>query len=160
MDRTFEMKKDDTAQLPPGCDSVVVGMGWTCGGSVDFDASIICLDANKKKTDLINFGHLQGSGIRHRGDNTTGAGSGDDERIRLDLNEIPSNTHECFVTVNIFSDGVTFSRVSNAYIRLCVAQGDKYDTGHVLALYPLDSSIRSRGLVFAKLIRKGPHWVF
>jgi stress response protein SCP2 len=118
------------------------------------------LDKDKHKTDLINYSHLQGSGIRHRGDNTSGAGSGDDERIRIDLDNVPHNTQELFVTVNIYTGGVTFSRVQNAYIRLCVAQGNFYDTGHELARFPLGNNIKTRGLVFAKLVRRGPHWVF
>jgi stress response protein SCP2 len=64
------------------------------------------------------------------------------------------------VTVNIYTGGVTFSRVQNAYIRLCVAQGNFYDTGHELARFPLGNNIKTRGLVFAKLVRRGPHWVF
>lgn len=92
LEKTFIMSKDDTVRLPPGCDKVVVGLGWTCEGKVDFDASVICLDKEKQKMDLINYSRLQGSGIHHRGDNTTGAGSGDDERIAIDLKKVPAIT--------------------------------------------------------------------
>jgi hypothetical protein len=47
METTFTMKKDDVAQMPPGCLGIIVGLGWDCRGDVDFDASIIGLDANK-----------------------------------------------------------------------------------------------------------------
>jgi stress response protein SCP2 len=46
--------------------------------------------------------------MEHRGDNTTGAGSGDDERIRIEFGNIPQHTMELFVTVNIYTSGVTF----------------------------------------------------
>ena len=66
---------------------------------------------------------------------------------------------ELFITVNIYTNGVTFSKVRNAYVRLCVANL-KYSTGHVLAKYPLTGSIGTRGLVFAKLSRSGGNgWV-
>jgi len=66
---------------------------------------------------------LSCEGIKHRGDNTTGEGSGDDERIRIDLDKVNSKTEEIFVVVNIYSNGVTFRKVSNAYVRLCSSSG-------------------------------------
>jgi len=83
------MKKDDVAQLPPGANGMIIGLGWTCSGDIDFDASIVGLDINKQKTQLVNFSQKESMGILHRGDNTTGAGSGDDERIRIDFGNIP-----------------------------------------------------------------------
>ena len=53
------------------------------------------------------------------GDNTTGEGAGDDEKIRIDFDKVPKEVFELFVTVNIYSNGKTFNDVSNAYIRLC-----------------------------------------
>lgn len=47
---TFTMKKDDVAQLPPGANAMVIGLGWTSRRDLDFDASIIGLDQNKQKT--------------------------------------------------------------------------------------------------------------
>lgn len=85
MEKTFNMKKGDAASLPPSANSVVVGLGWTSKGSVDFDASVVCLDAGMNKKDIIFYGKKKGSGIFHRGDNTTGAGSGDDERIKINF---------------------------------------------------------------------------
>jgi len=52
---TFTMKKDDVAQLPPGANGMIIGLGWTCSGDIDFDASIVGLDINKQKTQLVNF---------------------------------------------------------------------------------------------------------
>ena len=85
LEKTFNMKKDDVAQLPPSANSVVVGLGWDCKRATDFDASVICLDSGMNKKDLIYYGKRQGSGIFHQGDNTTGAGSGDDERIKINF---------------------------------------------------------------------------
>jgi len=89
LEKNFEMKKNDSAFLPEGVDSVIIGMGWTCNRNFDLDASIVAMDANKNKTFHVNFGTKKGPGVTHRGDNTTGEGSGDDERIRIDFNHVP-----------------------------------------------------------------------
>lgn len=133
------MKKDDAAMLPPNLPGIVIGLGWTCSGDVDFDASVVCLDQNKNNMGVISFAQKVGNGVTHRGDNTTGAGSGDDERIKIDFPKVPMNIMELCVTVNIYTGGVTFQKVKNAYIRVC-AQADQgtFNVGHVLAKYPLD----------------------
>jgi len=87
---------------------MVVGLGWTCDGAVDLDASIICLDMFKNKTDLISCEKMMGSGMTHRGDNPDGAGEGDDERIRIDFGNVPTSCCELYVTVNIASENCTF----------------------------------------------------
>jgi hypothetical protein len=56
MEKTFNMKKNDVAALPPSANSVIVGLGWDCSGSVDFDASIVCLDSQMAKQDIIYYG--------------------------------------------------------------------------------------------------------
>jgi len=54
----------------------------------------------------VNFNNLKAEGVTHRGDNRTGDGDGDDELIRIDLNQVPAGTIELFVVVNIFSPDV------------------------------------------------------
>jgi hypothetical protein len=49
MEKTFNMKKNDVAALPPSANSVIVGLGWDCSKNVDFDASIVCLDSKMTK---------------------------------------------------------------------------------------------------------------
>lgn len=155
MDKTFTMHKDDSAILPEGCDCVIVGLGWTCPGSIDLDASIVCVDSNKGKQNIIYYGNKKGKGIIHAGDNTTGDGDGDDEMIKISLGEVDRNVAELYVTVNIYSSNTSFSQVRDAYVRLCVAKNSSnFDCGHELAKYPLDAKLNSRGLVFAKLERK------
>jgi hypothetical protein len=45
MEKTFEMRKNDSAFLPQECTSVVVGLGWTPQGYIDLDASVVGLNA-------------------------------------------------------------------------------------------------------------------
>jgi len=105
------MKKDDMAQLPPGANAMIIGLGWTCRKDYDFDASIVGLDANKQRVQLCSFANKKQDGILHRGDNTTGAGSGDDERIRIEFGNVPQYTQELFVIINIYSNNATFRDV-------------------------------------------------
>ena len=119
MEKTFNMKKNDVASLPASANSVVVGMGWSCSLSTDFDASVVCLDSAMNKKDIICFVKQSGSGIFHRGDNTSGAGSGDDERIKINFDQVPQDITNLFVTVNIYSGASSFGEVRDAYIRIC-----------------------------------------
>ena len=96
LEETFTMKKNDIVQLPPDVKSVIIGLGWSVStwidNDIDFDASIVCLDADKEKLEIVNFAQKKVEGIIHRGDDVTGAGSGDDERIRIDFEKLPSVT--------------------------------------------------------------------
>ena len=143
MDKTFHMKKDDRAQLPPDAKAVIIGLGWDCEGSIDLDASIVPLDANKNEHDIVYFGNQTGKGIQHSGDNTTGDGDGDDELIRIDFDQVDSKSVELYVVVNIYTSWAKFSDVSNAYMRICVKDPNKgqFSPGHELARYTLDRNI-------------------
>jgi stress response protein SCP2 len=161
MEKTFEMKKNDSAFLPQECKSVMIGLGWTCKGSIDLDASIVGLRANKEVDFTVNFGNKSAAGVTHRGDNTSGDGAGDDERIRIDLANVKSSTQELYVTINIYTSNISFHQVKDAYVRLCVAgTRGQFDAGHELADYPLDGNLPCRGIVFCRLARHGQKWSF
>ncbi|MCA1770594.1 MAG: TerD family protein [Halomonas sp.] len=57
------------------------------GDSIDLDASVILLDANKSAVDTVSFNQLKSKdgAIRHGGYNLTGEGEGDDEVIYVEL---------------------------------------------------------------------------
>ena len=44
------MKKDDIAQLPPGANAMIIGLGWTSRRDLDFDASVVGVDVNHNRT--------------------------------------------------------------------------------------------------------------
>ena len=91
----LNLKKNDILNLAkknPGLKKVILGAGWdVASGGQDFDLDIAAflLNANGKvqniPDDVIFFNNMQGQGIYLEGDNRTGAGEGDDERIRIDL---------------------------------------------------------------------------
>ncbi len=68
----------------------------------------MCLDGHKNKIDIINYSHKESAGIVHAGDNRTGAGSGDDELIRIDFMNLPNICLEVFIVVNMYTDNCTF----------------------------------------------------
>ena len=75
--------------------------------------------------DVIYFNHKIADGIQLEKDNLTGEGDGDDERIDVDLNKIPSRIHEIVFAIVIFDADVkrqSFGMIKNAFIRLLDAE--------------------------------------
>ena len=115
----------------PGLNNILVGLGWDVnafdsGTSFDLDASVFIADASGKcpsEKEFIFYGnkeHTSGS-VKHMGDNTTGEGEGDDEQIRIILNQVPANLEKIAFTVTIYEAEQrhqNFGQVSNAYIRI------------------------------------------
>ena len=56
--------------------------------------------------------------IRHAGDNWTGEGSGDDERIEIYLDKIQDKVDSIWPVINIYDKGKQFDDVDGAYCRL------------------------------------------
>jgi tellurium resistance protein TerD len=159
VEKVFNMSKGDSANIPENLSQLNVGLGWDCESSIDLDASVIVLGGSRVITtcyfaqkSVPNFG------LYHQGDNTTGAGSGDDETIRMDLAQAASRggpATSLIVVVNVYSAGASFDRsVKNAYVRLYMPEGNKE-----LARYKLsDGAVSSRGLVFAEIYRGNHGW--
>src|SRR4051794_40851108 len=83
----------------PGLSAVTVGLGWdlrtTTGTDFDLDASALVLDASGKIVSdqhFVFFNNLRtpDGGVEHTGDNTTGAGEGDDEQINVTFGAMPA----------------------------------------------------------------------
>ncbi|QXJ25117.1 TerD family protein [Actinomadura graeca] len=152
----------------PGLTAVTVGLGWdvrtTTGTDFDLDASALVLDASGKiLTDqhFVFFNNLRtpDGGVEHTGDNTTGAGEGDDEQLKVNFGALPATAERVAFAVSIYDGdgrGQNFGQVRNAYIRV-LNQGD----GAELARYDLseDASMET-AMVFGELYRSGAEWKF
>merc|ERR1719217_134361 len=138
---------------------VYLGMSWKEKGSskIDVDASLVAFSGGELQ-DVIHFGKLinDSKSCRHTGDVLTGgieAGqvdkNSDLERVYIWLTKMPANI-DCVVCVaNVYTSGVSFADISNAYIRLVNA-----DTDQELARVPLSGGgLKGNALVFAKLYR-------
>ncbi len=153
----------------PGLSNVVVGLGWDVnqydtGASFDLDAEAFLLTETgrvSRSEDFIFFGnvtHPSGS-VQHLGDNTTGAGDGDDEQIKVDLNRVPENIQRISFTVTIYEAEErrqNFGQVRNAFIRIYnEATGEeilRYDLGE-------DFSIETAA-IFGELYKNNGEWKF
>ncbi len=153
----------------PGLKNVVVGLGWDVnafdtGGNFDLDtAAFLLTDTGKvaSSDDFVFFGNLRhtSGSVQHMGDNTTGAGDGDDEQIKVDLSLVPANVTKIAFTVTIYEAEArhqNFGQVNNAYIRIYnEANGEellRYDLGE-------DFSIETAA-VFGELYKNGDEWKF
>jgi len=123
-------------------------------GSIDLDASAILFDENKKVLDAIWFAQLRSrdGSIQHSGDNLTGEGDGDDEKIHVDLTRVPPQVKSIVFTISSFR-GQTFEKVENAFCRLVD------DTNNTeIAKYNLSSQGNYTALIIARVYRHNGAW--
>ncbi len=152
----------------PGLKAVTLGLGWdarsTDGQPFDLDASLFILKADGKvraDSDFIFYNNLRSSdgSVEHTGDNTTGAGDGDDESIKVDLLKVPADVQKLAVTVTIHEATErkqNFGMVSNAFIRV-LNQADTKE----LARYDLSEDASTEtAMIFGELYRQGTDWKF
>lgn len=162
-------QKVDLTKGNPGLKNLLVGLGWDVnvydgGDDFDLDAAAFLLGENGKcanEKDFIFYGNLEhvSGGVKHCGDNLTGAGDGDDEQITIDLSKVPANVTKIAFTVTIYeaeSRRQNFGQVSNAFIRIV----DNVN-GQELIRYDLgeDFSIET-AVVVGELYRNNGEWKF
>ena len=166
------LKKGQKIDLTKGNKSlkkILVGLGWDTNkydGGYDFDldaAAFCCGDDDKVHEDLDfifynNLKHESGA-IEHLGDNLTGEGEGDDEKIVIDLSLLPARITKINFTVTIHEAderGQNFGQVSNAYVRVVNQENDeeliRYDLGE-------DFSVET-AIVVAQLYKHNGEWKF
>ena len=153
----------------PGLSRVVVGLGWDVnqfdtGGVFDLDtAAFLLTDSGKvsRSEDFVFFGNLThpSGAVQHMGDNLTGAGDGDDEQIKLNLQQIPDHITKIAFTVTIYEADIrhqNFGQVNNAFIRIY-----NDENGEELLRYDLgeDFSIETAA-VFGELYKNNGEWKF
>jgi tellurium resistance protein TerZ len=156
METTFNMKKDAVGVVPPELHRLCMGLGWTTpDDNLDLDASVIMLDGSMDHVDTCYFSQKEKVGVHHMGDNRTGEGEGDDEVIKVNLDEVEPHVHHLVFVVNIFSDHRSFSEVSDSYCRLFM---DDTANPRELARFTIDKGLDSRGLVFASISRSEHGW--
>ena len=157
----------DLNELDPGLHKVVVGLGWDApekdhGADVDLDASVFLLDRGEKvlkDADFVFYNNpeLTGGAVKHMGDNKTGFGDGDDEKIAIHLDEVPFDVEKIVVAVSIHNADERqqdFGLVKNAFVRILDAE-----TEEELVRYDLtEKAAGSTAFILATLTRTGSHW--
>ena len=152
----------------PGMRSVVVGLGWdaraTDGATFDLDASGFLLTAAGKvrsNLDFIFYNNKRSAcgSVEHAGDNQTGAGDGDDEKVNVNLANVPPEVDRVAFCVTIHDADTrrqNFGMVSRAFIRVLDAANSTE-----IARYDLseDASIET-AMIFGELYRNQGDWKF
>ena len=153
---------------PAGLSRITVGLGWdartTDGTAFDLDSSAIVVGANGRVVSdrhFVYFNNLDsGDGaIRHQGDNLSGEGDGDDEKISVDLTSMPADADKVVVAVSIYDADTrkqSFGQVRNAFARIV-----NDANGEELARYDLSEDASTEtAMVFAEVYRGGDEWKF
>ena len=114
----------------PGLTNVQVGLGWdarsTDGAAFDLDASVFLVGDDGK---VLSDGHFvfynqktsPDGAVIHAGDNTTGAGEGDDETVTINLPGVEAGVKRIVFAVTIHeaeSRKQNFGMVRNAFMRV------------------------------------------
>ena len=152
----------------PGLSKITLGLGWekrvTAGTEFDLDASAFLItEAGKVRSDADFIFYKQTTStcgsVQHSGDNRTGEGSGDDEKVHVDLSKIPADVQKVVFTVTIYDHQTrnqNFGMVSNAYIRV-LDQGN----GNEVARYDLSEDASTvTAMIFGELYRHNGEWKF
>jgi tellurium resistance protein TerD len=147
----------------------VVGLGWDANASAtgqdfDLDASVFVLGENKKilaDDYFIFYNNLKSpdGSVEHTGDNTTGAGDGDDESVKIDLSKInPNATEICFVVTIHDAENrrQNFGQVRNSFVRVY-----NPDSNEEILKYELEEDFSVETAVeFGRLYKRNGEWKF
>ncbi|GLB61057.1 TerD family protein [Cytobacillus sp. NCCP-133] len=160
-------QKVDLTKTNPGLQVVMAGLGWDVSHNqpqYDLDASAFLTDASgrvQSDSDFVFYNNPSGGNgsILYSNDNRTGAGAGDDEQIRIELNKVPQHIHRIAFTITIHDaqmKGQNFGQVSNAYVRVFNAL-----TNEELLRFELgrDFTVET-AIVAAELYRHNGEWKF
>ncbi|MGV8898598.1 MAG: TerD family protein [Burkholderiaceae bacterium] len=152
----------------PSLTKMVIGLGWdpraTDGAAFDLDGSAFLLKTDGKArsdADFIFYNNLKSTdgSVTHAGDNTSGQGDGDDEKIMIDLSSVPADVDKIAIGVTIHDAEArkqNFGMVAKAYIRCLDANGDKE-----IARYDLsEDSSTETAMIFGEVYRAGAEWKF
>lgn len=152
----------------PGLTNILIGLGWdaraTDGAAFDLDASAFLVKADGKvrsDADFIFFNQPESAegAVKHLGDNTTGAGDGDDEVVKVNLATVPADVDKISVAVTIHEAEArrqNFGMVGQAFVRV-VNEADNAE----IVRYDLseDFSVET-ALIFGEVYRSSGEWKF
>ena len=152
----------------PNLKKIIIGLGWdprsTDGATFDLDGSAFLLKNDGKvrgDSDFIFYNNLKSTdgSVVHTGDNQTGEGEGDDERLEIDLTRVPADIERISITVTIHDADArrqNFGMVSKAFIRCLNAEGERE-----IARYDLsEDSSTETAMIFGEIYRYNGEWKF
>ncbi|HEU4497623.1 MAG TPA: TerD family protein [Flavobacterium sp.] len=145
-----------------------VGLGWdsnssATGEAFDLDASVFIVGPDGKilsDDHFIYYNNVKSpdGAVVHTGDNLTGDGDGDDEKIAVDLSKIaPDAVEICFVVTIHEADKrrQNFGQVRNSFIRIIDGSNTE------LVKYELDEDFSIETAVeFGRIYKRNNEWKF
>ena len=144
------------AKTAPLLKKIRIGLAWgenqyDTGQAYDLDCSVFLLkDSNSGKPKLISDKHFvfynnetdpEGA-VLHHGDNRTGDGDGDDEKIDIELSKLNPAADELSFVVTIHDADVrkqNFGQIPGSKVTLY-----NQETGEVIAFYELEADYSSQ----------------
>jgi|GEM_PF-33264 len=158
-------------RMDPGLKRVMIGMGWDAkvfsdDTTPDLDVSLFLLNKDnltREDQDFVFYNNMEAceGGVKHHGDNRTGAGDGDDENITVKLSDIPFDIVGMEIVLTIYQGlekEQSFKDVENIFFRLVNA-----DTQIELMRLELDTVVgaeKAVGVKIGRFNRVGPNWFF
>jgi tellurium resistance protein TerD len=152
----------------PGLVNALVGLGWdarsTDGAAFDLDASVFLVGENGKVLSDAHFIFYNqktspDGAVVHSGDNTTGAGEGDDETVSINLPGVDPLIQRIVFAVTIHEADArnqNFGMVRNAFMRVL-----NKDSSTELARFDLSEYYSTEtAMVFGEVYRNGAEWKF
>lgn len=160
-------QKISLSKEEPGLKKIIVGLGWDIksgdtGVDFDLDASCFMLGENQKiitDNHFIFYNNLKSpdESVEHTGDNTTGAGDGDDEQIKVDFSKISSNVKRLVFVVTIhdaISRKQNFGQIENSFIRMV-----NEDTNKEIARFDLGEDYSTEtAMIMAEVYLHNGEW--
>lgn len=152
----------------PGLRKAMIGLGWdprtTAGEQFDLDASALLIRTGGKvgsNADFIFYNQLSSAdgSVVHQGDNRTGEGDGDDEKILIDLSTVPADVERVVIVVSIDqadARGQNFGQVRDAFCRVV-----NEETDNEVVRYDLtEDAAAETCMIFAEIYRHNTDWKF
>ena len=140
--------------------------------AVDLDSSVILLDVEGNKVDIVYFGHKDAAGIHHYGDDLTGDADGDDgmdnETIEITLSGVASRVEHVFFVLNSYRHQ-KFDKIPYIGIRIYTSPNNKpkrniSDPVNILAQYSLkdmpNEFAGKESIILGEAYRRNGEWKF
>ncbi|MBC7502832.1 MAG: TerD family protein [Herminiimonas sp.] len=156
------------SKTDPNLKQILLGLGWearsTQGLDFDLDASVFLVTDSgrvRSDSDFIFYGQLRSTcgSIEHTGDNRTGAGDGDDEILKIKLEQVPAAITRLVVAVTIHEAQErkqNFGMVHDAFIRLV-----NLETNVEITRFDLSEDYSTEtAMIFGEVYRHGQDWKF
>lgn len=152
----------------PSLKRILVGLGWaaraTDGDDFDLDASAFLLGEKgqvRRDEDFIFYNQLVSlcGSVEHTGDNLTGAGEGDDEALKIDLDKVPEAIKRIVVCVTIHEAEErrqNFGQVSDAFMRIA----DLANNAEIARFDLSEDYGTETAMIFGEVYRHHGEWKF